>query len=125
MTSVLYLEGVTGAPLTSGAFEAALPGAGGMIVAVSLAVFAFTTILGWSYYAEKCWEFLGGVKLIPPFRVVWVAIVPIGIFLELDMVWGISDTLNALMAIPNLIALLALSGVVVMLTKSYFEKGKP
>lgn len=122
LSTGLWSSGESGAALTAAAFEHSLPGLGGILVAVSLAVFAFTTILGWAYYSEKCLEFLVGEAGILPFRILWVIAVPIGASLNLALVWNIADTLNGLMAIPNLIALLALSGVVVALTREHFSK---
>jgi len=114
--------GETGASLSSAAFELALPGVGGYIVAIGLSVFAFTTILGWSFYSEKCIEYLLGERAIVPFRVLWIIAVPIGATASLDFIWLVADTLNALMAIPNLIALILLSPVVFKLTKEHFNK---
>lgn len=88
---------------------------------ISLSLFAFTTILGWSYYGERCFEFLFGTKGINAYRLLFVFMVLIGSFLKLEMVWIIADIVNALMAIPNLIALVYLSPVVVLETKSYME----
>jgi alanine or glycine:cation symporter, AGCS family len=94
------------------------------VVSLGLAVFAFTTILGWSVYGERCVEFLFGVSSIIPFRIVWVVMIPVGAMAQdqLKFVWLVSDTLNALMAIPNLLALLLLSPVVFALTKEYFSQ---
>ena len=122
ITSGTWTSGVSGAELTSLAFDAALPGVGNYIVAIALAVFAFTTILGWSLYGERCVEFLFGVKAIVPYRVVWILAIPVGATLNLGFVWLVADTLNALMAIPNLIALLLLSPVVFRLTREYFAR---
>ncbi|MBV1914928.1 MAG: sodium:alanine symporter family protein [Pseudomonadales bacterium] len=122
LSSGVWETGVTGAALSSTAFETILPGFGGYLVAIGLAVFAFSTILGWSFYSEKCVEYLIGVKAIMPFRVLWVAAVFVGAIMELDFVWLVADTLNALMALPNLIALLLLSPVLFQLTRSYFKK---
>ena len=119
--SGVWNSGIKGASLSSAAFEAALPGAGAYLLAVALLVFTFTTILGWGYYGEKCWIYLAGRKTVLPFRVVWVIAVFGGAVFQLDFVWLLADTLNALMAIPNLIALLLLSPVVVGLTKQYFS----
>ena len=118
-----WTSGETGASLSSFAFESVLPGWGGAIVSFGLCIFAFTTILGWSFYGEKCVEYLFGVKAIIPFRVLWVVAVPIGAVANLSFIWLVADTLNALMAIPNLIALLLLSPVVFKLTKAYFNNG--
>lgn len=120
--SGVWTSGESGAALSAAAFETAMPGIGGPILSVALVVFAFTTILGWSYYGERCWEFLVGTKSIMPFRVIWVLAIPFGAVAQLDFAWLLADTLNGLMAIPNLIALLMLSPVVVKLTKEYFAR---
>ncbi|MCQ1059086.1 alanine/glycine:cation symporter family protein [Photobacterium sp. DNB23_23_1] len=117
-----WLSGETGAALTSMAFASALPGIGNYVVAIALSIFAFTTILGWSFYSEKCVQYLFGVKAVVPFRVLWVIAVPIGATSSLEFIWLLADTLNAMMAIPNLIALSLLSPVVFKLTKEYFAQ---
>ena len=124
ITSGVWTSGASGAALSSAAFEAAMPGVGHYILSLALVVFAYTTILGWSYYGEKCWEFMVGTKAIWPFRVIWVLAVPFGAVTQLDFAWLVADTLNALMAIPNLISLLMLSPVVVKLTNAYFAERK-
>ena len=94
----------------------------GTLVTIAIAVFAFTTVLGWSYYGERCAEYLFGVKAILPFRFIWVAVAVFGSIAgdpNRNFVWGIADTLNGLMALPNLLALLLLSGTVFKLTRSY------
>ncbi|MEI2415831.1 sodium:alanine symporter family protein [Orrella sp. JC864] len=120
--SGLWTEGASGAPLSAAAYGHALPGVGQYIIAVALAVFAFTTILGWSYLSERCWEFLAGVRAVMPFRIIWVIAVPFGALAQLEFAWLLADTLNGLMAIPNLIALLLLAPVVVKLTREHFAK---
>ncbi|WP_420549935.1 alanine/glycine:cation symporter family protein [Curvivirga sp.] len=120
VTSGLWTSGESGAALTSAAFADALPGVGNYIVAIALALFAFTTILGWSFYGERCVEYLLGVKFIVPYRILWILAVPVGAVLSLDFVWLVSDTLNAMMALPNLIAILVLSPVVFKMTRAYF-----
>lgn len=124
VTSGLWTSGESGAALTSAAFADALPGAGNYVVAISLAVFAFTTILGWSLYGERCVEYLFGVKSIVPYRIVWVLAVPLGATVSLDFIWLLADTLNAMMALPNLIAIAVLSPVVFKMTQAYFERHK-
>lgn len=124
VVSGAWLSGETGAALTSAAFASSLPGLGNYIVAIALSIFAFTTILGWSFYSEKCIQYLFGVKAIVPFRVLWIIAVPIGATSSLEFIWLLADTLNAMMAIPNLIALLLLSPVVFKLTKEYFAREK-
>jgi AGCS family alanine or glycine:cation symporter len=117
VVSGAWTSGQSGASLTQLAFQSAMPGFGDEIVAVALAVFALTTIFGWGYYGERCWQFLVGRWAITPFRWLWTCAVFIGAVTQLDLVWQIADTLNALMAIPNLIALLLLAPVVVKLTR--------
>jgi AGCS family alanine or glycine:cation symporter len=121
IVSGAWTEGVNGASLTSAAFESALPGIGGYIVTLGLALFAFTTLLGWSFYGEKCVEYLFGVHSIIPFRILWIIAIPIGAISNLGIIWTLADTLNALMALPNLAALLLLSPVVFTLTRDYFS----
>jgi AGCS family alanine or glycine:cation symporter len=112
-----WTSGKTGAELTQLAFEAAMPGWGAEVVTISLAIFAITTIFGWAYYGERCWQYLLGKWTIRPYRVLWTLAVFAGATTQLDLAWMIADTLNALMAVPNLIALLALSPVIVRLTR--------
>lgn len=117
----LPMEGVdtpTGVALTMAAFDWGLPG-GAWLVTFGTVFFTATTILGWGYYSERCLEFLVGVKGIKPFRLVWVAVVVIGAVASFDLVWTVADILNGLMAIPNLISLLLLSGTVFQLTRRY------
>lgn len=121
ITTGAWTSGATGAALTSAAFNIALPGIGGPIIALALAVFAFTTILGWSYYCERSLQYLFGLKVIMPFRVVWSVAALVGSVLTLEFVWLLADTLNALMAVPNLIALIVLSPIVFKLTKEFFD----
>lgn len=121
ITTGAWTSGATGAALTSAAFNAALPGIGGPIIALALSVFAFTTILGWSYYCERSLQYLFGLKVITPFRVVWSVAALVGSVLTLEFVWLLADTLNALMAVPNLIALIVLSPIVFKITKEFFD----
>jgi len=109
-----------GAAMSAQAFSQSLP-YGDYVISIGLAIFAFTTILGWSYYGERCAEYLFGSKINMLYRIAWAAAVYFGTILSLDMVWKIADTLNGMMAIPNLIALLLLSKVVVSLSKEFFE----
>jgi len=122
ISSGAWSQGETGASLSSLAFETGLPGVGHYVVTFGLSIFAFTTILGWSFYSEKCVEYLLGERAITPFRVLWIIAVPIGATANLDFIWLLADTLNALMAIPNLIAIILLSPVVFKLTKEHFNK---
>jgi AGCS family alanine or glycine:cation symporter len=122
VVSGAWTSGETGAVLTQLAFQSAMPGVGDEIVAIALAVFALTTIFGWSFYGERCWNFLVGPRSILPFRVLWTIAVFFGAIAHLDLAWTIADTLNALMAVPNLVALLALAPIVVRLTREQLRQ---
>jgi len=113
-----------GAEMTTAAFSQGLPGVGDFIVTIGLIFFAFTTILGWNYYGERCTEYLFGIKGIKPYRYLFIVLVALGAFLKLDMIWILADIVNGLMAIPNLIALVGLSGVIAAETKAYFSQLK-
>jgi len=118
-----WKQGLNGAPLTAAAFSLGLPGAwGGYIVTVSLAMFAFSTMLGWSYYGEKSIEYLLGERSILPYRIVFIAGIFFGAIKSLELVWGLSDVMNGLMALPNLVGLLLLSGVIARETREYFRR---
>jgi AGCS family alanine or glycine:cation symporter len=112
---------LTGAALSAVSFGEELPGSGAYVVSIGLALFAFTTILGWSVYGERCVEYLFGIHAIIPFRVLWVIAIPLGAITHLDFIWLLADTMNAMMAIPNLIALLLLSPVVFKVTQAFFK----
>ncbi len=115
----MYLDtDLTGAALTTETFDSLLPG-GGWIVTIGIILFAYSTVLGWAYYGEKCFEYLFGNKSIMIYRIVYVATVLVGAGMNLGLVWTIADIFNALMAIPNLVGLLFLSGVVVAETRSF------
>ncbi|MBL8443278.1 MAG: sodium:alanine symporter family protein [Zoogloeaceae bacterium] len=116
----VWSSGLKGAALSAAGFSEAFPGFGGQFLAIALVVFAFTTILGWSYYGEKCWEYLFGTAVEVPYRVLWTLFVLVGAVTHLDFVWLVSDTLNAFMALPNLVSLLLLSPVIVKLTQDYW-----
>ena len=124
VTGVLGLRGedgsfITGAALTVKAFESVIPYGGSVIVSIGLVLFAFTTLLGWAYYGEKCVEYLLGEKIVPFYRVLFTAVIFPGALLNLEVVWILSDIANGMMAFPNLIALLALSPVVLKETKEF------
>lgn len=129
---VLILTGtwnsnLEGAAMTNAAFTSGLPilYVGQIIVTIGLMFFAFTTILGWNYYGERCTEYLFGVKGIKPYRYIFIGIVALGAFnLKLDLIWVVADIVNGLMAIPNLIAIIGLSGIIVYETKEYFDELK-
>ena len=117
-----YLSGESGANLSVLAFSKMLPYVGEYVVSFGLIIFAFTTIVGWSFYGEKAVYYIFGQKSIIPFRILWVLVIPFGSMMDLKFIWLLADTLNAMMALPNLIALLLLSPVVFGLTKSYFTQ---
>lgn len=122
--SGLWKTDLNGAALTNAAFLQAYPHFGGYMLMVGLVLFAFTTILGWNYYGERCMEYLVGTKGIMPYRIGFIILVGCGAFLKLESIWILADIVNGLMAIPNLIALLGLSGVVVAETRKYMEHVK-
>jgi alanine or glycine:cation symporter, AGCS family len=116
----VWVSGETGVALTLQAFSAGLPGNWGhLIVTVSAITFAFSSILAWEYYGEKCFEYLFGDKWIHLYRYLWVLFVFVGSMVKLELVWNFSDAMNALMAVPNLIGLILLSGVLFRETKIY------
>ncbi|MCF7972153.1 MAG: sodium:alanine symporter family protein [Methylococcaceae bacterium] len=116
-----WSSGANGAALSSLAFSESLPNIGSYVVVFGLVLFAFTTILGWSYYGERCAEYLFGTTVIWPYRFLWLCAIPVGAMSKLTLVWLVADILNGLMAIPNLIALILLSPVIFRVTKQYIE----
>jgi AGCS family alanine or glycine:cation symporter len=123
LSTGVWETGLDGASLTQQAFSAGLPGEWGQnLVALCLSFFAFSTILGWSYYGERNLQYLVGSKAIVPYRLLFVAVTAVAAVVELDVVWRISDVMNGLMALPNLIGLLLLSGLVFRETRSYFSR---
>ncbi len=126
LTNAFALEGadgaaLTGAVLTKTAFQNGVPLFGGeYIVTIGIIFFAFSTVIGWSYYGDRCIDYLFGQKAVMPYRVIYCLIIPLGATIKLSLVWTISDIFNALMAWPNLIGLILLSPVVVKMTKAYF-----
>lgn len=122
-TTGVWTSGETGVDLTLLAFKTGLPGDWGKwIVSLGVVTFAFSTILGWCYYGEKCFEYLTGEDYIRYYRIVWIAFVFIGAVVKLELVWHFADVMNALMAVPNLIGLIGLSFLLSRETKE-FEKG--
>jgi AGCS family alanine or glycine:cation symporter len=111
---------LNGASMTVEAFSRSFSG-GAYVVSIGLVLFAFTTLIGWAYYGEKCIEYLFGTKSIIPYRTIFTLVVIPGAILELDVVWKISDICNGLMAFPNLIGLCALSGIVIKETRSFLK----
>jgi AGCS family alanine or glycine:cation symporter len=121
ITTGAWTSGETGAELSTLAFNTGLPG-GEWIVSIGLVVFAFTTILAWSYYGERAAEYLLGTKVVMPFRILWTLALVVGAVGNLGLIWTVADIMNALMAIPNLIALIALSGTVFAVSRAYFRE---
>lgn len=117
------IDHTQGAALTKAAFGK-IPYVGSVILVVGILTFAFSTILGWSYYAEKAIEYLGGKKWMKVYRIIWIIAIYVGAVVNLELVWNIADTMNALMALPNLISLLLLSGVIVKETRKYLWSGR-
>jgi alanine or glycine:cation symporter, AGCS family len=126
LVSGQWSSGLTGAELTTVAFQTALPGKiGGLIVPVGLIFFAYSTILGWSYYGEKSLQYLLGPKSVRPYRLAFCLMVFVGaIVTKIEIVWSFADIMNGLMAVPNLIGLLGLSGIVVAETRKYFNNNQ-
>ena len=114
--------GQTGAELTSSAFASGLPGFGGWIVLISIVLFSYSTMLTWNFYGEKSWEYAFGPKVVTPYRLLFIAFLFLGAIGGLTTVWDISDTLNGLMAAPNLIALILLAGVLVKEKVQYMKE---
>lgn len=122
VTGVWNSNMADGAPMAQAALNAALPyGLGSLVITLSLILFAFTTIIAWNFYGDRCIVYLFGVKAILPFRILFISIIGLGAFIKLDMIWTIADIVNALMVLPNLLALLGLSGVVTKETHLYWQ----
>jgi AGCS family alanine or glycine:cation symporter len=122
VNSMRWAEGVTGAALTRAAFED-LGWVGPVVLSVGLLTFVFSTILGWSYYGEKAAEYLMGERVVKPYRYLWVVAVMVGSVATLPAVWAFADIANGLMAVPNLVSLIALSGVAAAETRAYLWEG--
>lgn len=112
----------TGATLSALAFDTGLPVVGKYIVPVGIVLFAFSTILGWSYYGDRAVEYLFGSKSIRTFHIVWILAIPVGAVVKLNLIWSISDVANIMMAAPNLVGLILLSGVAARETKEYYRR---
>ena len=117
-----WQQGLSGSALTNFAFGD-LPVVGPIVLTIGLLTFVFSTILGWAFYGEKAAEYLFGSGVIVPYRVLWVVAVFVGSVSTLTAVWSFSDVANGLMAVPNLISLLALNGVIVKETAEYLWSG--
>ena len=121
IVSGVWTGTTNGAEMTQAAFATSYGSLAPFILTISLTLFAFTTIIGWNYYGERCWEYLFGTKTIPIYRIGYIIVLASAVFLKLEAIWALADIVNGLMAIPNLIALLGLSGVIVAETKKYFN----
>lgn len=121
IVSGVWTGTTNGAEMTQAAFATTYGSLAPFILTISLTLFAFTTIIGWNYYGERCWEYLFGTKTIKLYRIGYIAILASAVFLKLEAIWSLADIVNGLMAIPNLIALLGLSGVITTETKKYFN----
>ena len=119
LTTGVWSSGETSSALTQLAFETALPGLGSHIVTIGLAIFAYSTMIGWAYYGEECIVYILGLKARTPYRLIFCLVIALGSFQKVDFVWDFSDTMNGAMAIPNLIGLLGLSGLLAKKVKSY------
>jgi AGCS family alanine or glycine:cation symporter len=119
----IHAEGMNGSLLTHTSFGQ-IPFIGNVVLTFGLITFAFSTILGWSYYGERCAEYLLGPKANIPYRMLYIIVTFLGTVLSLGIVWDFADALNALMAIPNIVAVLLLSGVIAKETKYYLEGNK-
>jgi AGCS family alanine or glycine:cation symporter len=121
VVSGAWMGEARGAQMTQAAFAFGFPSIGPQVMTLCLILFAFTTILGWAYYGERCMSYLCGTKATLPYRILYILVVGCGAFLPLDFVWTVADITNGLMAFPNLVALMALSGVCAVETKQYFD----
>ncbi len=117
----VWIRGLEGAAMTTAAFNQGLPGPGGIIVALGLVFFSFSTLVAWSFYGEKCFEYLAGTRSVMLYRLIWIPLIPVGAVGGLRAVWVLADTLNGLMAVPNLIGLWGLSGVIIKLSGDFFK----
>lgn len=123
VTEAWQVEGLRGAPMTAWALEQGLGGGWGMhVVTVAVLFFAFTTLVGWCYYGERCSESLWGRGAVMPYRLIFSMMVFVGSVMSLDLVWTFSDIANGLMALPNLVGLLLLSGIVAKETREYMSR---
>lgn len=113
-----------GAAMTMAAFNIGLPGPGELIVMLGLVFFSFSTLVAWAFYGEKCLEYLVGTRLSRLYRYLWIPLIPAGAVGGLRFVWALADTLNGLMAVPNLLGLFGLSAVIMKLTADFFNPGR-
>jgi AGCS family alanine or glycine:cation symporter len=117
-----WTSGLTSSPLSSHAFDIGLPGIGKWIVTFGLVFFSFSTMISWSYYGDRCTEYILGSRAVMPYRWIFILCIPIGAIVKIDFVWRLTDITNGLMAFPNLIGIVGLSGVGAKLIKDYFSR---
>jgi AGCS family alanine or glycine:cation symporter len=122
LSTGMWQSGLDGTAMTAASFSKTIPIAGGLVVALSSFLFGYSTLLGWYYYGEQCMKYLFGIKITYPYRIIYVVLVFIGSLISIQLVFFIGDIANAFMALPNLIALALLSGVVAKTTTSFFNK---
>jgi len=122
LTSGLWTSGLNGSALTAASFSKSIPFAGGVIVAFSSFLFGYSTLIGWCYYGEQCVRYLFGNRSTMPYRAIFTALVFVGAMVSLELVFYVGDIANAIMALPNLVALAVLSGVVARTTKTFFKE---
>jgi AGCS family alanine or glycine:cation symporter len=115
----LRMGGLTSTALVASSFNTSLPHVGGYIVMISSLLFGYTNLIGWGWYGEKCFEYVVGTKVILPYRVIYCSLILFGAWAPVDLVWAYADVMNALQALPNVIGLVALAGVVVAVTREY------
>lgn len=118
----MWQSGLDGTAMTAASFSKTIPIAGGLVVALSSFLFGYSTLLGWYYYGEQCMKYLFGIKITYPYRIIYVVLVFVGSLISIQLVFFIGDIANAFMALPNLIALTLLSGIVAQTTSSFFKK---
>ena len=121
VVSGVWSSGLTGATLTANAFKTSMPIMGEIIVGFGLVFFALSTTIAWSYYGDRCVYYLLGEKSIKFYKWIYCLVIPIGAVLKLELIWNMADIANAFMAVPNLVALLGLSGMVITMTKNYTQ----
>ena len=113
---------LSGVPCVSTAFAHGFGGFAGAFITIAILLFAFSTVLGWSFYGSKAFEYLFGTKATVVYKIIFVLFIVVGATMSLDLAWDIADTLNGLMAIPNLIGVLTLSGTVIAITRNYLKR---
>ncbi|MCD6193110.1 MAG: sodium:alanine symporter family protein [Candidatus Aminicenantes bacterium] len=122
LSTGMWQSGLDGTAMTAASFSKTIPIAGGLVVALSSFLFGYSTLLGWYYYGEQCMKYLFGIKITYPYRIIYVVLVFVGSLISIQLVFFIGDIANAFMALPNLIALTLLSGIVAQTTSSFFKK---